>query len=190
MMGRRIQMRQLTQIIALIVMGVFWGASNEASAANEQRCTELGANCVCSEPLNTNTWTQPTASYFNPAADNSLGTSLPAMRLRHVGPFASINTSRQISILLAITVVSPTATKSRSSFLDRFLRHDKAHGPSTGLKVGMAGTVARVDAALVLDQGIPAVRLMLTPTEGDGSGLNTLSATPPLVGPRPISLGS
>ena len=56
MMGRRIQMRQLTQIIALVVLGIFWGASVEAGAA-EQRCNQLGANCACSEPLNTPTYT-------------------------------------------------------------------------------------------------------------------------------------
>lgn len=63
MMGRRIQMRQLTQIIALIALGVFWGASHEASAA-EQRCNELGANCECSEPLNTNSYTEVSSAYW------------------------------------------------------------------------------------------------------------------------------
>ena len=57
MMGRSIQMRQLTQIVALVVLGLVWGASNEAGAA-EQRCDALGANCVCSEPLNTPTLVQ------------------------------------------------------------------------------------------------------------------------------------
>jgi hypothetical protein len=67
MMGRRIQVRQLTQIIALVALGIFWGFSNEASAANEQRCNDLGANCICSEPLNTSTYTQDVNAYFNPA---------------------------------------------------------------------------------------------------------------------------
>lgn len=66
MMGRSIQMRRLIQIIALVVLGIFWGASDEAGAANEQRCTELGANCVCSEPLNTATYTSPTNAFYNP----------------------------------------------------------------------------------------------------------------------------
>jgi hypothetical protein len=36
------------------------------SFAAEKRCDDLGANCVCSEPLNTNTL-NATGSYFNPA---------------------------------------------------------------------------------------------------------------------------
>lgn len=68
MMGRRIQMRQLTQIIALVALGIFWGASNEALAANESRCNQLGANCNCSEPMNTATWSDVlNATWFNPA---------------------------------------------------------------------------------------------------------------------------
>jgi hypothetical protein len=48
-------------------MGIFWGASNEAGAANEQHCSELGANCVCSEPLNTSTYNTLTAFWLDPA---------------------------------------------------------------------------------------------------------------------------
>ncbi|MDO8742496.1 MAG: LamG-like jellyroll fold domain-containing protein, partial [bacterium] len=36
-------------------------------AANEARCDALGANCMCSEPLNTSIYAQDTTSYFNPA---------------------------------------------------------------------------------------------------------------------------
>lgn len=63
-------MRQLTQITVLIMLGIFWGTPNEAVAANEARCNELGANCVCSEPFNTPTWTPAQAGVsweFNPA---------------------------------------------------------------------------------------------------------------------------
>lgn len=71
MMGRRIQMRQLTQIIALVVLGIFWGASHEASAAgNEARCNALGANCICSEPMNTNSYPLQAGGFteqWNPA---------------------------------------------------------------------------------------------------------------------------
>lgn len=56
MMGRRIQMRQLTQIIVLVALGIFWGAPNEANAA-EQRCNALGANCLCSEPFQMTAYT-------------------------------------------------------------------------------------------------------------------------------------
>jgi hypothetical protein len=85
MMGRRIQMRRLTQILVLIVLGIFWGASNEAGAANEQRCSELGANCVCSEPLNTSTYTSPTESYFDPA-----DTTVSDKQCTRLGGFAGV----------------------------------------------------------------------------------------------------
>jgi hypothetical protein len=72
MMGKRIQMRQLTQIIALVVLGIFWGSSNEAGAAVEQRCDALGANCICSEPMNTNNWVNTgDGQHFNPADTTS-----------------------------------------------------------------------------------------------------------------------
>jgi hypothetical protein len=49
----------------IIGLGIFWIAN--AVAANELRCTELGSNCIASEPLNTNTFVENTSSYFNPA---------------------------------------------------------------------------------------------------------------------------
>lgn len=65
MMRRGIQIRQLTQIIALVALGIFWGASNEVGAA-EQRCDALGANCTCSEPLNTNSFAFVPSAWWNP----------------------------------------------------------------------------------------------------------------------------
>lgn len=40
----------------ILALGIFWGASNEAGAANEARCAELGANCICSENLNSTSY--------------------------------------------------------------------------------------------------------------------------------------
>jgi hypothetical protein len=38
------------------------------AAGNEARCDELGANCICSEPMNTSTWTDALNSiWFNPS---------------------------------------------------------------------------------------------------------------------------
>ena len=71
MMGRRIQMRQQTQIIVLVALGICRGLSGEAQAANEARCIALGANCIASEPLNTNVYTSASGvSYWN-AADTT-----------------------------------------------------------------------------------------------------------------------
>lgn len=44
----------------------------EARAANEDRCVKLGAACIASEPLNTNTYTSASGqSYWNPADTTS-----------------------------------------------------------------------------------------------------------------------
>ena len=67
MVKRTVRERHLIPFI--IGLGIFWIAN--AEAANEQRCNELGANCICSEPLNTTTYTQDTSSYFNPADTTS-----------------------------------------------------------------------------------------------------------------------
>src|SRR5438552_2673174 len=54
MLERTMTTQRLTQAIVLAAASLLWAAN--ASAANEQRCTDLGANCVCSEPMNTNVW--------------------------------------------------------------------------------------------------------------------------------------
>jgi hypothetical protein len=54
--------------LALVAWGLWLGAT-VSEAANEALCGTLGANCICSEPLNTNSYPvhsgQP--AYFNPA---------------------------------------------------------------------------------------------------------------------------
>jgi len=40
--------------------------------ANEERCTELGSDCVCSEPLNMTSFTNPATNYYDPS-DTSTG---------------------------------------------------------------------------------------------------------------------
>ncbi len=67
MVKRTVRERHLIPFI--IGLGIFWIAN--AEAANEQRCNDLGANCICSEPLNTTTYTQDTLGYFNPADTTS-----------------------------------------------------------------------------------------------------------------------
>jgi hypothetical protein len=68
MSERSMTTQRLTHFI--LGLGIFWIAN--AEAANEQRCNDLGAACICSEPLNTATYTQDTPSYFNPADTTSL----------------------------------------------------------------------------------------------------------------------
>jgi len=72
MMARKIHIQQQTQIMVLVVLGICGGLSGEAQAANEARCIELGANCIASEPLNTNVYTSASGQdYWNPADTSS-----------------------------------------------------------------------------------------------------------------------
>src|SRR5262245_36188306 len=52
------------RILAYLLGVVSIFATN--SYAAEQRCTELGTNCLCSEPLNTNSLVY-SSPYYNPA---------------------------------------------------------------------------------------------------------------------------
>lgn len=54
---------------ALLALGLSLGAPR--AEAQEQRCLDLGANCVCSEPLNTNAMGFDGTLYFNPGDSNS-----------------------------------------------------------------------------------------------------------------------
>lgn len=49
-----------------MTMGIVWSVPHEALAANEVRCSQLGANCVCSEPLNTATYVPVNGAWWNP----------------------------------------------------------------------------------------------------------------------------
>ena len=64
MVRRTVLERYLIPCI-IVGIGMFW--ITNAQAANELRCTELGNNCIASEPLNTDTFVQNTNAYWNPA---------------------------------------------------------------------------------------------------------------------------
>ncbi len=51
----------------IIGLWIFFTLFATSSSAEEQRCKELGANCVCSEPLNTNTYISRGDSWQDPA---------------------------------------------------------------------------------------------------------------------------
>lgn len=51
----------------IIGLWIFLALFATSSSAEEQRCKELGANCVCSEPLNTNILVKKGDSWYNPA---------------------------------------------------------------------------------------------------------------------------
>ena len=68
-MKRTVRERHLIPFI--IGLGIFWIAN--AEAANEQRCNDLGANCICSEPLNTTTYTQDTAWWLQSSRHHVAG---------------------------------------------------------------------------------------------------------------------
>jgi len=55
----------MTSLVILLMM--LFSASVAAAAGNEARCTELGANCVCSEPLQATAYPDyGTGSHWNP----------------------------------------------------------------------------------------------------------------------------
>ena len=59
-------MHSITAFGVLFIIGTAGLLSTPALAA-EQRCNELGANCVCSEPLNTNNLGYAGGGVYNPA---------------------------------------------------------------------------------------------------------------------------
>jgi len=61
--------RQHCLSIAILMATMLGLPSQSYAASPEQRCTDLGANCICSEPLNTTTYTVvPGTNFaFNPA---------------------------------------------------------------------------------------------------------------------------
>ena len=68
MIELRILSRAGVSLTGLLVAGFITIAGHASPAAGaEQRCTELGANCSCSEPLNTNLFTTFNSSFVNPA---------------------------------------------------------------------------------------------------------------------------
>src|SRR5437867_4259560 len=73
--GKEVSMAKRTapgrHLIPFIIgLGTFCIAS--AQAANEARCGVLGANCICSEPMNTNSWVDALAGHnWNPADTTS-----------------------------------------------------------------------------------------------------------------------
>lgn len=72
MIGRRMKMWYLGQVIVLVGLGIFWAPSSEAA---EQRCNALGANCVCSEPLQMTGYTNldpPNGYFWNPNDSTTL----------------------------------------------------------------------------------------------------------------------
>jgi hypothetical protein len=56
----------------IIGLGIFCFWLLNAQAANEARCIALGVNCICSEPMNTNSWVDAgSAQNWNPADTTS-----------------------------------------------------------------------------------------------------------------------
>lgn len=60
-------MRLLRMGLLIVTVSLGWAGLGEA-AGNEARCDELGANCICSEPMNTATWDNALSGvWFDPA---------------------------------------------------------------------------------------------------------------------------
>ena len=54
----------LRRLVALAIVASAWCLQAQAQ---EQRCRELGANCSCSEPMNTSSSTTVASQYLDPA---------------------------------------------------------------------------------------------------------------------------
>ena len=67
MVRRKVLGRCLIPFPFIVGMGIFWIANT--AAADELRCIQLGNNCIASEPLNTNSYTQIQANAFFAAND-------------------------------------------------------------------------------------------------------------------------
>ncbi len=103
------------RVIVICLVGALAMSNGQAMAANEARCTELGTNCIGSEPLNTATYTDPVDNHnWNPSDTNS-----PDKELNLEGGTGDvINTSGTVSTLTGVTTgemfTAMPATKSAS----------------------------------------------------------------------------
>src|SRR5437667_10094073 len=62
----KIKCALVTAALALIVLRVTTLRTRAVLIGDEQRCKNLGANCVCSEPFNTNVIQRIEPSWFDP----------------------------------------------------------------------------------------------------------------------------
>jgi hypothetical protein len=63
------------------MVGIFFIAPTDSSAATEQRCNELGVNCVCSEPFNAPTHTYKAPNYYFNDSDKPCSLEAPGSGL-------------------------------------------------------------------------------------------------------------
>src|SRR6267143_6892286 len=74
MLERPMTTQRLTQAIVLAALSLLWATNAQAE---EQRCIGLGANCICSEPLNTTTFAGG-LGFWNPADSTTKECSVEA----------------------------------------------------------------------------------------------------------------
>ena len=104
------------QAVALAILLHLW-ASN--AHAEEQRCTELGASCVCSEPLNTTTFAGG-PDFWNPADSTTKQCSVEPASIGG----AIVRTSKTIT---ASTDATAMAALPSGHSVSRFVRADDNH---------------------------------------------------------------
>ena len=63
-MSQRFRLHCQSWLLLTVALALATTVGSRPSHAAEQRCNDLGANCVCSEPLNTSTYTQVTNAYW------------------------------------------------------------------------------------------------------------------------------
>ena len=129
--------QRLSQALVLAALSLLWATS---AKPEEQRCTALGANCVCSEPLNTTTFAGG-PDFWNPADSTTKQCSVEAASIGG----AIVRTSNTITSsadATALAALPPGHTVSR------FVRADTDHTGTffVGNGVPVSGSFVRLAA--------------------------------------------
>ena len=93
------------RILTLSAIVWFVATSTVIAAGNEALCTTMGADCVASEPLNTNSWTKVADYQFNPD-DTTSGDK----QARAEGGFGTAYTTSHANFDMTVDTVSTNST--------------------------------------------------------------------------------
>ena len=107
MLERPMATRRLTQAIVLAALSLLWATNAQAE---ELRCIGLGANCICSEPLDTPTLVGSTY-WWNPADSitkecSGEGASIGGAILRNSAPISSTDATAMAALPSGHTMLS------------------------------------------------------------------------------------
>jgi hypothetical protein len=119
--------QRLTQALVLAALSLLWAPNAQAE---EQRCNELGANCICSEPLNTTTYAGG-PDFWNPADSTTKECSVEAASIGG----AVVRTSATIT---SSTDATAMAALPSGHTMSSFVRADDDHQGTFSVGHGLA----------------------------------------------------